>query len=142
MGRKDKPVSLEGSDNLLLGQLMRQSRQAARISLSDMARLLGYSRGYLSMIENSHKQPPYNLVNSYERFLGLESGYLSQAAPAQQIGIPAIEQAPSYQNHLDLLKQGVDVWNQWREEHSEIRPFLARANLGETDFSGANLNGA
>ena len=25
------------------------------------------------------------------------------------------------QEHLDLLKQGVKVWNQWREEQLEIR---------------------
>jgi hypothetical protein len=33
------------------------------------------------------------------------------------------------QEHLDILKQGVDVWNQWRTEHSELRPNLSRVNL-------------
>jgi uncharacterized protein YjbI with pentapeptide repeats len=39
------------------------------------------------------------------------------------------------QEHLDILKQGVETWVQWRLEHSEIRPDLNRA-----DLSGAHLN--
>lgn len=33
------------------------------------------------------------------------------------------------QEHLDLLKKGVEGWNQWREEHPEIEPDLSGANL-------------
>lgn len=39
--------------------------------------------------------------------------------------------------HLKILKQGAEVWNEWREENSEIRPDLVQA-----DLSGANLSGA
>src|SRR5713101_5093941 len=68
------------------------------------------------------------------------------------------------QEHLDILKQGVEVWNQWRERNPLTRPDLSRVvgdkslhdlsniNLSETNlcfcnftfvnFSGANLNGA
>ncbi len=45
------------------------------------------------------------------------------------------------QQHLDLLKQGVEVWNQWRAQHPEIQPDLIDANLSETDLSGADLRG-
>ena len=41
------------------------------------------------------------------------------------------------QEHLDILKQGVEMWNQWRKEHPNIRP-----NLSNVDLSGANLSGA
>ena len=41
------------------------------------------------------------------------------------------------QEHLDILKQGVQAWNQLRKEHPNIRPNLYRANL-----SGANLSEA
>ena len=49
--------------------------------------------------------------------------------------------------HLEILKQGVDAWNQWREKHREIMPNLTRAhlsgaNLREADLSGANLRRA
>src|SRR5215469_12931849 len=34
-----------------------------------------------------------------------------------------------HQKHLALLKQGVQVWNQWRKEHAEILPDLSTADL-------------
>lgn len=47
------------------------------------------------------------------------------------------------QQHLDLLKQDVQMWNQWREEHSDIiRPNLGMTNLRGTNLRGANLRGA
>jgi uncharacterized protein YjbI with pentapeptide repeats len=44
--------------------------------------------------------------------------------------------------HVALLKQGVDAWNAWREENSNLRPDLATANLITANLSGANLSGA
>jgi uncharacterized protein YjbI with pentapeptide repeats len=35
----------------------------------------------------------------------------------------------AHQEHLDILNQGVEVWNQWREENKNIRPDLNGANL-------------
>lgn len=51
------------------------------------------------------------------------------------------------QEHIDILKQGVDAWNQWRQEHPNIRPDLTRANPGDAflnrgDFIGTDLFGA
>src|SRR5579864_6817578 len=38
--------------------------------------------------------------------------------------------------HLNILKQGVETWNQWREEHPEIEPDLQEANLVGTHLEG------
>src|SRR6266571_7412436 len=56
------------------------------------------------------------------------------------------------QEHLDILNQGVDVWNEWREKHYELVPALDRidlswrnlskANLRQTDLSWTNLSRA
>jgi hypothetical protein len=61
------------------------------------------------------------------------------------------------QEHLDILKQGVETWNRWRNEHPNVKPNLSGVDLGEanlneakfsradlsmTNFSGAKLNGA
>src|SRR6266516_4450759 len=43
------------------------------------------------------------------------------------------------QEHLDMLKLGVEVWNKWREEHPFIQPDLSRANLSRANLSEANL---
>ncbi len=51
------------------------------------------------------------------------------------------------QEHLDILKQGVELWNQWRKENPDIDPDLSGADiscfqLGHADFLRANLSGA
>mgnify|MGYP001045793614 CR=1 FL=1 len=51
------------------------------------------------------------------------------------------------QEHLEILKQGVEVWNRWREENPKVRPDLRgadlqEADLGQVDLTYANLTGA
>ena len=56
------------------------------------------------------------------------------------------------QEHLDILRQGVEVWNDWRGEHPKDHLDLTGANLWATslrhfnlynaDLTGANLRGA
>lgn len=41
--------------------------------------------------------------------------------------------------HLEVLKQGTDAWNAWREENPRIRPVLTGAELVGEDFSGINF---
>lgn len=43
------------------------------------------------------------------------------------------------QKHMDILKQGVEIWNQWRQEHPEIRPDLSSAGLSGADLTRANF---
>ena len=45
--------------------------------------------------------------------------------------------------HHQILEQGVEAWNQWREGHPEIsKPALYEANLYFKDLRRANLRGA
>ena len=45
------------------------------------------------------------------------------------------------QEQLDILKQGVQVWNRWRGEHPDIiRPDLSNTNLYNANLSGADLS--
>ncbi len=44
--------------------------------------------------------------------------------------------------HLEILKQGVETWNQWREENPKIRPDLRGASLSGFDLSGFDLREA
>jgi uncharacterized protein YjbI with pentapeptide repeats len=46
------------------------------------------------------------------------------------------------EEHLAILKQGVEVWNKWREENKHIRPDLSGAKLSGAKLRGADLNRA
>ena len=41
--------------------------------------------------------------------------------------------------HLEILKQGVRKWNEWRRKHPAVHPDLSGADLRDTDLFGANL---
>lgn len=45
------------------------------------------------------------------------------------------------QEHLDILKRGVMVWNQWREETPRLQPNLHGADLSNKNLSLVNLSG-
>ncbi len=45
------------------------------------------------------------------------------------------------QEHYDKLKEGVESWNEWREENPTIQPLLRDADLRASDLGGANLEG-
>jgi uncharacterized protein YjbI with pentapeptide repeats len=45
-------------------------------------------------------------------------------------------------DHLEILKRGVKKWNQWREDHPDIRPDFVEAILSKEDLSRANLSRA
>jgi len=44
--------------------------------------------------------------------------------------------------HLQILRQGAEAWNQWRKQHRNIRPDFSGANLSGANLSGANLSEA
>ena len=46
------------------------------------------------------------------------------------------------QEHLDILKQGVEAWNQWRKEHHDIQLDLSEVDLSGDDLREADLRGA
>jgi uncharacterized protein YjbI with pentapeptide repeats len=45
------------------------------------------------------------------------------------------------QEHLDIIKQGVKAWNQWRREHPEVQPDLSGTDLSDANLREANLSG-
>ncbi len=44
------------------------------------------------------------------------------------------------QEHLDILKQGVQIWNEWRVENEDVQIDLSDTILNDTNLSGANLS--
>ena len=41
--------------------------------------------------------------------------------------------------HLKKMKQGVELWNRWREENQDLRPDLSGAHLREAELKGVSL---
>ena len=53
----------------------------------------------------------------------------------------------AFEEHVKILHEGVDAWNHWRKEHSDLQPGLMGADFRGMDLRGAdfhwsNLSGA
>lgn len=46
------------------------------------------------------------------------------------------------EQHRAKLREGVEVWNQWRRDNPELKPDLYQANLSGANLSGADLSQA
>ena len=46
------------------------------------------------------------------------------------------------EEQLSILRQGVPVWNTWREEHPDVEIELNDADLGKVELTGVNLSKA
>ncbi len=46
------------------------------------------------------------------------------------------------EEQLSILKQGVEVWNGWREENLDVEIDLSKADLTEANLRYANLSRA
>ena len=42
--------------------------------------------------------------------------------------------------HVAILKKGVEAWNAWRRENPDIRPDLSEANLRDWDLRIVDLS--
>jgi uncharacterized protein YjbI with pentapeptide repeats len=45
------------------------------------------------------------------------------------------------QEYLDILNQGVEIWNKWRKDHPETKIDLSSTNFNGRDFNGADFSG-
>ncbi len=84
MGRKDKPVPQQSINVSSVGMRLRSARKSKGKSLTEMAKALAYSVGYLSGIENGKHEVPAELVHRYEKELGLELGELGEFVQTHQ----------------------------------------------------------
>ena len=44
--------------------------------------------------------------------------------------------------HEEILKDGAEAWNKWRDENEKVMPRLSEADLVGWNLKGANLHGA
>jgi len=43
------------------------------------------------------------------------------------------------EEHLAILRQGVEVWNQWRKENGEVQPDLRNISLQNANLHNCNF---
>jgi hypothetical protein len=79
-----------------------------------------------------------------------EQGARFHASPTLPVRVQAVECGPTLvanPKHLELVQQGVPLWNAWRAKEPSVRPDLSwadltEANLGGADFNATRLTGA
>ena len=59
-----------------------------------------------------------------------------------KVDVPNLQLLTPNKHHFRLLKQGVKVWNRWREKHPDIIPELAGLDLRRCTLDGINLSRA
>jgi transcriptional regulator with XRE-family HTH domain len=69
----------------MIGARIRDQRKARRITLENLAKKTGFTRGYLSKIENSRKVPPIGSLARIAQALDLEIGLFFQTNALDQV---------------------------------------------------------
>jgi transcriptional regulator with XRE-family HTH domain len=76
VARREKPIPERLTGLLPIGSRLRQARRDAHVSLTELARRLNYTKGYLSAVENGHSKPSPELLTHYARALSVERSAL------------------------------------------------------------------
>src|SRR5258708_14125992 len=93
MGRKDKSTGHD-RHNPAIGTQLRHSRQARSISLTEMAKRLGYTKGYLSGVENGTLRVSKELISRYKKELVLGPNELVLPPDFPSIDNVSVEEQP------------------------------------------------
>lgn len=81
-----------------------------------------------------------SLINYHPFLDNWKNEIARQAQPLYNEGTIAGEECEmANQEHVDVLRQGVENWNQWRVNHPEIMPDLSGADLSQAILTDANL---
>jgi transcriptional regulator with XRE-family HTH domain len=121
----------------VLGELIRAQREAARLSLRDLAALTNVSNPYLSQVERGLHEPSVRVLRSIAEALGLSAetlltsaGLLGDDAPP---AVPTVEAAIEADERLSAEQRQalVAVYRSYVEANEAPRP-AARSRGGRT----------
>jgi transcriptional regulator with XRE-family HTH domain len=142
MGRKDKMHASEGTGGLTMGMRLRYARQSKKITLTAMADLLKYTKGYLSGVENGNIRVSDDLVQRYEQALKLDTGELEEIAHLLQRTEEPTEQqiwlVPYQRNRFFTGREAFFATMRSRLVNSQVRPHALAINglggIGKTQL--------
>jgi hypothetical protein len=73
---------------------------------------------------------------------GASAGFSAAGAPTAAYDYPAYDAQQPPDDPLEVLRQGVNVWNLWRKKYSNFRPLLQSVNLNGRNLEGIDLREA
>lgn len=100
-----------------VGELVRQARRRAGLSLADLAQRVGCARSHLSQVENAKRNAGEELVSRLEEGLGLPAGVLGAAA--------GLSRAP------DALRQRVSDLEEQTAAARRLAEILRASGVGD-----------
>ena len=142
MGRKDKVHASEEAGGLTMGMRLRYARQSKKVSLTAMAELLKYTKGYLSGVENGNIRVSDDLVQRYKKALKLDTGELEEIAHLLQRTEEPAEQriwfVPYQRNRFFTGRETFFETMRSRLVNSKVRPYALAINglggIGKTQL--------
>jgi hypothetical protein len=69
-------------------------------------------------------------------------GFLRWLSDRVAVQVDSAEGGMANEEHVAILRQGVEVWNAWRGEHPDVLPDLSKADLSRANLIEADLRGA
>jgi transcriptional regulator with XRE-family HTH domain/tetratricopeptide (TPR) repeat protein len=142
MGRKDKVHVSEETGGLTMGMRLRYARQSKKVSLTAMADLLKYTKGYLSGVENGNIRVSDDLVQRYKKALKLDTGELEEIAHllqrTEEPGEQPIWFVPYQRNRFFTGRETFFETMRSRLMNSKVRPHALAINglggIGKTQL--------
>jgi transcriptional regulator with XRE-family HTH domain len=107
------------------GAELRRRRMEASLSLAQLATRVHYSKGYLSQIENGHRQPTSSLARLCDSMLGA-GGVLSALVPSR-----TRTDLPQETAHLVGRRSALD-WLDVETPHAQVVIIEGAAGIGKT----------
>ncbi|MGK7951724.1 MAG: pentapeptide repeat-containing protein [Xenococcaceae cyanobacterium] len=138
----------ESDSNQFLAELVRRIRSTNKLTQASFGKLFQppVTQSTIARWEKGEQIPDKVHLSTIASFLDLSTDELltlldNPINDADSLKIEKKTLTPN-KKHLKILKQGVIVWNQWREENPDVIPELAGVKLNDIELEGINLRNA
>ena len=138
----------ESDSNQFLAELVRRIRSTNKLTQASFGKLFQppVTQSTIARWEKGEQIPDKVHLSTIASFLDLSTDELltlidNPINDADSLPIKKKTLTPN-KKHLKILKQGVILWNQWREDNPDVIPELAGVKLNDLELEGINLRNA
>lgn len=128
------------------GERIREFREKKGIDQKDFAEMLGFSRGYISQIENGIRKPSREFLKKLNEVFGISSDYILYGNPPDQVGVDLEAPPEEYKERMKeamiirepeskyqvlptAIKKLIDNVVEILQSDNEVMADLLRANI-------------